>query len=71
MKNNFFSFPVANINSKPSLNSEVTSQILYGEKFRILSKKGNWIKIKTNFDNYIGYIKKAKYYQNFKTSKFV
>ena len=71
MKNNFFSFPVANINSKPSLNSEVTSQILYGEKFRILSKKGNWIKIKTNFDNYIGYIKKAKYYQNFKPTNKV
>ena len=44
MKNNFFSFPVANINSKPSLNSEVTSQILYGEKFKILNKKKGWVK---------------------------
>ena len=70
MKNNFFSLPVANINSKPTLNSEVTSQILYGEKFKILSKKGSWVKIKTNFDNYIGYIKKVKYYKKFKpTSK--
>ena len=66
MKNNFFNFPISNINLKPSLNSEVTSQILYGEKFKILSKKRNWVKIKTNFDNYIGYIKNAKYYQNFK-----
>ena len=31
-----------------------------------MSKKGSWIKIKTNFDNYIGYIKKTKYYKNFK-----
>ena len=71
MKNNFFSLPVANINSKPTLNSEVTSQILYGEKFQILSTKGNWIKIKTNFDNYIGFIKKVKYYKNFKPTNKV
>ena len=51
--------------SKPLLNSEIISQILYGEKFEILSKNGSWFKIKTNFDNYIGYIKKNKYYQNF------
>ena len=66
MKNNFFNYPVANIYFKSSFNSEVTSQILYGEKFKILSKKKNWVKIKTNFDNYIGYIKKARYYKSFK-----
>ena len=71
MKNNFFNHSVANINSKPSLNSEVTSQILYGEQFKILSKKKDWIKIKTNFDNYVGYIKKGKYYQNFKPTNKV
>ena len=41
--------------------SEVTSQILYGEKFKILSKNKNWIKIKVSFDNYTGYIKKKNY----------
>ena len=66
MKNNFFNYPVGNIYSKPSSNSEVTSQILYGEKFKILSKKKKWIKIKTNFDNYIGFIKKNKFNQKFK-----
>ena len=65
MKNNFFNYPVGNIYSKPSSNSEVTSQILYGEKFKILSKKKKWIKIKTNFDNYIGFIKKNKFNQKF------
>ena len=65
MKNNFLNSPVANINSKPSLNSEISSQILYGEKFKILSKKNNWVKIKTSFDNYIGYIKKDKFYEKF------
>ncbi len=65
MKNNFFNHSVANIFSKPSSRSEVSSQILYGEKFRILSKKKNWTKIKTNFDNYIGFIKKNKFNRNF------
>ena len=51
MKNNFFKEPIANINSKPSSNSEVTSQILYGEKFKILSTKKDWLKIKTSYDN--------------------
>ena len=66
MKNNFFNYSVANIYSKPLSNSDVSSQILYGEKFRILSKRNNWIKIKTSFDNYIGYIKKDKFNHYFK-----
>ena len=65
MKNNFFNYSVANIYSKPSYNSDVSSQILYGEKFKILSKKKSWIKIKTSFDNYVGFIKKNKFNQNF------
>ena len=65
MKNNFFfKNKFTNIYKKPSKNSEVTSQILYGEKFKILSKKKNWLKIKTSFDNYIGYIKSKKYKKN-------
>ena len=66
MKNNFFNLSVANIYSKPSSNSEVTSQILYGEKFKILYKKNNWVKIKTSFDNYVGFIKNTKFNQNFR-----
>ncbi len=71
MKNNFLNQPVTNIHLRPSSNSEVSSQILYGEKFKILSKKKDWIKIKTNFDNYIGYIKKKRFNTNFKPSKKV
>jgi len=66
VKNNFFNYSVANIYSKPSSYSEVSSQILYGEKFKILSKKKNWIKIKTSFDKYVGFIRKNKFHQNFK-----
>ena len=68
MKNKFLNISVTNIYSKPSLNSEVTSQILYGEKFKVLSKKRNWVKIKTSFDNYIGFIKENKFYEKFKPS---
>ena len=67
MKNNhFYRKPVSNIYKKPSEVSEVISQILYGEKFRILSKNKNWIKIKVSFDNYIGYIKNKNYTNSYK-----
>jgi cell wall-associated NlpC family hydrolase len=64
--NHFYKKPLSNIYKKPSEVSEVTSQILYGEKFRILSKNKNWIKIKASFDNYIGYIKNKNYTNNYK-----
>jgi len=65
VKNNFLNISVTSIHAKSSSDSEVTSQLLYGEKFKILSKKKDWIKIKTNYDNYIGYIKKSNFYQKF------
>ena len=67
MKNNFFyKKQFSNIYKKTSKFSEVTSQILYGEKFKILSKNKNWIKIKSFFDNYVGYIKNENYVTNYK-----
>ena len=67
MKNNkFYKKPLSNIYKKPSVFSEVTSQILYGEKFKILSKNNNWLKIKTSFDNYIGYIQNKNFVNEFK-----
>jgi gamma-D-glutamyl-L-lysine dipeptidyl-peptidase len=67
VKNNFyFKSKFTNIYKKPSKSSEVTSQVLYGEKFKIISKKKNWLKIKTEFDNYIGYIKDKNYTKNHK-----
>ena len=62
MKNNFFyKKPISNIYKKPSEVSEVTSQIIYGESFKILSKNKGWLRIKTSYDNYIGYIKGKNY----------
>ena len=66
MGNKFLNIALSNIYTKPNTKSEVSSQILYGEKFKILSEKKGWFKIKTYFDNYIGYIKKQKYKNQFK-----
>ena len=66
MQNSFyFNKSFSNIYKKNSTTSEVTSQIIYGEKFKILSKNKEWIKIKTLFDNYIGYIKNKDYVKKF------
>jgi cell wall-associated NlpC family hydrolase len=32
------------------------SQVLFGEKYRIIDQVGSWIKIQTIFDNYTGWI---------------
>ena len=62
MKNNYFYKKlISNIYKKPSKVSEVTSQIIYGEKFKILSKNKSWLRIKTSYDNYTGYIKGENY----------
>ena len=64
---------IRNIYKRPSTNSEVSSQIIYGEKVRVLGTKNKWIKIRTLSDNYSGYIKKEKLKRKlkiiFKTSK--
>jgi hypothetical protein len=67
VKNNFFyKKEYSNIYKTSSRFSEVTSQILYGEKFKILSKNKDWIKIKSLFDNYVGYIENENYIKKFK-----
>ena len=69
MKNNFYlKKNKCNIYIKPNTKSEVISQILYGEKFSIISKNEKWIRIKTIYDNYTGFIKNDKFNKNFKPS---
>ena len=67
MHSNFFcKSSHLNLYEKPSYKSKIASQILYGEKFRILLKKKKFIKVKTSYDNYIGYIKSSNYINKFK-----
>ncbi|MFL2889899.1 MAG: NlpC/P60 family protein [Pelagibacteraceae bacterium] len=50
-----------NLYKKKSLNSEIVTQLLYGEDFKIIKKENKWWKIKIKKDRYIGYIKKKKF----------
>jgi cell wall-associated NlpC family hydrolase len=62
VKNNFFfKNKLTNIYERSSKKSPISSQILYGEKFKILSRSKSWLRIKTSYDNYIGYIKDENY----------
>ncbi len=44
------------LRSGPSHKSEMLSQVLFGEKYRIADESGHWIKVETLFDNYHGWI---------------
>ena len=68
MKNNFYHKPIGNVYLKPSTKSEICTQILYGDKFKILSKRKSWVKIKMNFDKYTGFIKDNNFITSFKPS---
>ena len=54
-------FGICNINSvairkEPSNTSEMVSQLLFGETFKISEFNKKWIKILTDFDNYEGWV---------------
>ena len=59
---------VLNVHKKNSIKSEVVTQLLYGDTFKKIKKKGSWLKIKNNLDNYVGYIKNAKFEKNHKNT---
>ena len=66
MHNNFFcNNPYINLYDRPSSNSKIGSQILYGEKFKILKKGKKFSKIRTKYDNFTGYIKHFKHLSKF------
>jgi gamma-D-glutamyl-L-lysine dipeptidyl-peptidase len=44
------------LRSGPSHKSEMLSQVLFGEKYKIIDKIGCWLKIETTFDSYQGWI---------------
>ena len=67
MQTNFYcNNPYINIYERPSINSKISSQIIYGEKFKILKKTKNFIKIRTFYDKYTGYIKNKNFIKKFK-----
>ena len=57
-------YSVINLHKKPSIKSEIVTQMLYGESFSIFKKTSKWLKIKIKEDGYTGYV------QNKNFSKF-
>ena len=67
MQNNYYSiYPCINIYERPSIESKISSQIIYGEKFKVLRKVKNFLKIRTSYDRYHGYIKNKKFINKIK-----
>ena len=54
-------FTIRNLYKKPSIKSEIVTQMIYGDSFSIIKKSGKWYKIKIKEDGYIGFVKKNKF----------
>lgn len=54
-------FSVINLHRRPSVKSEIVTQMIYGDSFSISKKSKKWLKIKIKEDNYKGYIRNKKY----------
>ena len=65
LSNNYF---LINLHKKPSIKSEIVSQILFGESFSIIKKTSEWLKIKINEDGYKGYIQNKNFSEFLKPS---
>ena len=64
MKNRYFCrSPYFNVYETSTTKSKLSSQILYGEKFQIIQKKKNFLKVRTIYDKYVGFIKVGKFYK--------
>ena len=54
-------FSVINLYKKPSIKSEVVTQMLYGDSFSVSKKTQKWLKIQIKEDNYKGYIRRKNF----------
>lgn len=61
------------LRAEPSDKSELVSQVLYGEIFKIVDQRKKWVKIRQDFDGYSGWIDRKQFTeiseQNFKTAR--
>lgn len=51
------------LRAEPSDKSEMVSQVLYGEHFKVLEKRKKWSHIRLAYDNYQGWIDNKQYRQ--------
>jgi len=61
-------FSTINLYKKPSIKSEVVTQMIYGDSFSISQKNKKWLKIKIKEDNYKGFIQRKNYSEYLKPS---
>ncbi len=52
---------IINLHRKPSVKSEIVTQMIFGDNFSITKKNRKWLKIKIKEDGYKGYIKNRKF----------
>ena len=57
---------IINLHRKPSVKSEIVTQMIFGDNFSITKKNRKWLKIKIKEDGYKGYIKNRKFPKFFK-----
>ena len=50
-------FAIINIHKKPSVKSELVTQMIYGDSFSVSKKTNKWLKVKIKEDGYKGFIK--------------
>ncbi|GAA3569543.1 C40 family peptidase [Snuella lapsa] len=55
------SLSVVPLRNEPMDSSELVSQVLYGDYFKVLEQRKNWSKIRLAFDNYEGWIDNKQY----------
>lgn len=56
MRYGVLSVPVCPLRKEPDDRSEMVSQVLFGEHFTIVDRRGNWLKINLWLDKYEGWI---------------
>lgn len=51
------------LRNEPEDSSELVSQVLYGEIFKIIEQRKNWSKIRLAFDKYEGWVDNKQYFE--------
>ena len=51
------------VRAKPDHSAEQVTQLLFGEVYSVHEQKGNWLRIKTLFDNYDGWIHEKQHFE--------
>lgn len=61
MKFGIISVSVIPLRAEPSHKSEMVSQVLFGESFKVIDSKNTWVLIQLAFDSYEGWIEKKEF----------